>query len=229
MRSMIRSTPAQIVCATVISCLTGCGSVPAIPESFDVAISTTEKATANVNTGPEGLLGITLSLSRPAPTVVGTEPRDTSNALGPYGGILSGQGLTRPPEGEEIFQVAFLGENAAMSEVTRNRFFLSQFYGETIPVGGGWISTTLPGVSYKSASYGVQQDGRFGSTVVVHVRLGNLYVGKAILYSWGGITGEQPSNVTFGYLLDFTGGLLEFVGKVADQYSVVATIVSEAP
>ncbi|MBI1827555.1 MAG: hypothetical protein HY287_01700 [Planctomycetes bacterium] len=229
MRSNLRRELEEACCAILLACLIGCGTVPSLPATFEVATSATETVSADAGTGPGGLQGVTLSLSRPVPADVNPAPRDASIASGPYGGLLNGQGLQRPPLGEPIFEISFLGAKAAMNEATHNRFFLPQFYGETIPVGGGWVPTTIPALTYKSVSYGAEANGRFGSAVVVHVRLGNLYVGKAILYSWGDIALDQPSNVMFGYLLDFTDGLLESLGQIADQYPVVATIVSEAP
>lgn len=197
----------------------GCGGVPTLPDTFEVATSATEKSEAQKGTGPAGLANSTWSLTRAAdpndPTdgdVEDTTPR------GPYGGLLSGDALDRPPVGEQIFLVEF-GDQGQMVRAGENRFFLPRFYGSDVPIGSQWRGTTLPGVLFNSASYGLEVGGRFGVAVIVHVRFGNLYLGRAILYSWGVQTGDTLTG-TFGYLLDFTDGVVAGLGTIADQYPV---------
>ncbi len=106
-----------------------------------------------------------------------------------------------------------------MTEVAENKYFLAKIYGTMVPVGGSWTSSTLPGVAYRSASFGLELDDRFGVAVVVHVRFGNFFLGRAVLYSWGTIADDVIEG-QFGYLLDFTDGIVRFLGTVADQYPV---------
>jgi hypothetical protein len=144
---------------------------------------------------------------------------------GPYGGILSGEGLARPPVGERIFLIEF-GPGGEMVEARENRFFLAQFYGSTVPIGEAWVNTTLPGVVFQSASYGLQEGDHYGIAVVVHVRFANFFLGRAILYSWGDIDGDGITG-QFGYLLDFTEGVVSFLGTTADQYPVTGERIEE--
>ena len=103
--------------------------------------------------------------------------------------------------------------------ITENRFFLARFYGAEVPVGGERSPTTLPGVEFRSDSYGVDAEDRYGLAVVVHVRFGNVLLGTAVLCSWGTVVGEQIDG-TSGYLLDFTEGAVPSLGTIADQYPV---------
>jgi len=195
--------------------LCGCGGVPGLPETFDVATSATEKSAAEKGTGPAGLADSTWSLTR-LPDPDGEVDDDTSD--GPYGGILSGDALERPAVGEQIFLIEF-GDGGQMVNVTGNRFFLPQFYGDEIAIAEDWHSTTLLGVSYNSASYGLEVGGRFGIAVIVHVRWGNFFLGRAILYSWG-VQDADVITGTFGYLLDFRDGIVRSLGTIADQYPI---------
>jgi len=199
----------------------GCVPFPALPEALDVAVSATEVAPAPIHSGPPGFSNAVWSLSRTGdPAEVSGEPPP-----GPYGGLLSGSPLARPPVGERIFKVQF-DADGAMELVTENRYFLAEFYGATVPVREGWWPTTLPGVDFRSASYGLEVGDRFALAVLVQVRLGPSYVGRAILYSWGQAEGDHLSG-TFGYLLDFDGGLLAALGQIADQYPVAGERLSE--
>jgi hypothetical protein len=194
----------------------GCGGVPPLPQTFEVATSASEKFEADKDTGPPSLANSTWTLVRlPDPD----NPNESDNTPpGPYGGILSGQALERPPVGDQIFVVEF-GEGGRMVNVTGNRFFLPRFYGDQVAITQQWHGTTLPGVSYNSASYGLEVGGRFGIAVIVHVRFGNLFLGRAILYSWGT---QAPDRIdgAFGYLLDFTDGIVKGLGTIADQYPI---------
>lgn len=210
-----------IVAASVA--LIGCGSVPALPETFDVATSATQRSDAQKGTGPAGLANATWSLARVADP---NEPEQEDAPPGPYGGILSGQGLARPPVGDRIFLIRF-GQNGEMVAAEENRFFLAEFYGTDVPIGEEWSPTTLPGVVFQSASYGVQEGDHFGIAVVVHVRFANFYLGRAVLYSWGDIAADRIDG-QFGYLLDFTEGLVSFLGTAADQYPVEGERVDSA-
>ncbi len=205
--------------AILVIWLTGCGGVPALPDTFDVATSATEKSEAGKGTGPLGLANSTWSLTRVAdPDEVGeAEPAD-STPPGPYGGLLSGDALERPPVGEQIFLAEF-GEQGQMVRVTENRFLLSDYYGSELPIDDQWHGTKLPGVVFNSASYGLEVGGRFGVAVIVHVRFGNFFLGRAILYSWGVQTDDTLAGA-FGYFLDFTDGVVPSLGTIADQYPV---------
>jgi hypothetical protein len=212
---------ASFVGLAILGGAVGCGGVPVLPQMLDVSTSASAKIPAERGTGPAALADSMWSLVRvadpgdPAEADTGGE----SAARGPYGGILTGAGLERPPVGERIFLVEF-GAGGVMTRVTENRFFLPRIYGSTVPVGGDWHGTTLPGISFASASYGVQDEDVFGSAVVVNVRLGNLFLGRAILYSWGTVAGHRIEG-QFGYLLDFTEGMVSQLGTIADQYPVV--------
>lgn len=197
----------------------GCGSVPALPATFEIATTAASVVEVDAGTGPIGFADSVWSLARPADP---DQPDDSDSAVppGPYGGILNGQGLPRPPVGERIFLVHF-GTDGEMVEVTENRYFLPEFYRQTVPIGGTWWPTTLPGVSFRGQSYGTQTGDRFGLAVVVNVRFGNLYLGQAVLYAWGTQTGDTAAG-TFGYLLDFTDGIVPQLGTIADQYAIQA-------
>jgi hypothetical protein len=197
----------------------GCGAVPNLPRTFDVATSASEKSEVPAGTGPASFASSTWSLVRVAdPEDSGAGAEDDSTPGGPYGGLLSGDALDRPPVGERIFLVEF-GDQGQMTRVTENRFFLAQFYGSDVPVGGEWRRSTLLGVTYHSASYGLEVAERFGLAVVVDVRFGALYLGRAIPYSWGTLAGDSIDG-TFGYLLDFTDGIVPSLGTIADQYPI---------
>lgn len=207
-----------IICCSFALLTVGCGSVPALPETFDVATSGTEKSEAPRDSGPPGFGDNVWSLARVAdPDDPDDDSDDTPN--GPYGGILSGEALDRPPVGERIFLIEF--DEGVMVNVTENRFFLPRFYGNEIPVGGDWQGTMLPGVFFNSACYGLEVEGRFGLAVIVHVRFYNLFLGRAIIYSWGTMAEDGESLTgTFGYLLDFTDGMVASLGTIADQYPI---------
>ncbi|MBI5863037.1 MAG: hypothetical protein HZB38_00720 [Planctomycetes bacterium] len=206
--------------------LVGCTSVPDLPDSADVATSAAASTSASRDTGPAGLASSTWSLTRKDdPAAAQTVAEDGIAPPGPYGGILSGQGLERPPVGQQIFRVEF-GPNGQMLRVSDNRYFLANIYGADIPVGETWTAATLPGVAYRSASFGLQVGDRFGVAVFVQVRFGAIYLGRAVLYSWGTVNGDQLDG-QFGYLLDFSDGLLAALGQVADQYPASGERVSE--
>jgi len=195
---------------------TGCGAVPDLPDPSEVNTSATNRITAAKGTGPAVFAGGTWSLTR-IPDPADTEPPPTPPP-GPYGGVLSGVGLKRPPVGSRIFLVEF-DENGVMTRITENQYFLAQFYGSEVPVGGGWWGTTLPGVTFTSAAYGGEADGRFGLATIVHVRFGSLLLGRAVLYAWGTVTGDLVEG-RFGYLLDFTDGIVAVLGTTADEYPI---------
>jgi hypothetical protein len=112
-----------------------------------------------------------------------------------------------------------------MTAVRENRFLPSEFYGADVPVGDAWSPATLPGVSFRSAWYGLAVGDRFGLAVVVQVRLGALLVGRAILYAWGTASTDQLDG-TVGYLLDFSDGIGGLLLRTnGDQYPFLATRV----
>jgi hypothetical protein len=196
----------------------GCGAVPALPETFEVATSAELRVEVDAGTGPLGLAGGTWSITRVADPNDLEETVNETTPPGPYGGLLSGQRLARPPVGERIFLVQFEPEGR-MVEVTENRYFLPEIYGATVPIGGDWVAATLPGVQFRSESYGTQSDGRFGLAEIVNVRSGSLFLGQATLYAWGTQTDDQITG-TFGYVIDFTDGAVPALGTVADQYPI---------
>src|SRR5262245_22102944 len=196
--------------------LTACSAVPEIPESLDVATSATDQSPAAPGSGPVALADSTWSLTRRADPDHSSV--DDAASPGPYGRLLSGQGLQRPPVGVRMF-VARFGSHGEMVEITDNQYFLARIYGATVPVGGEWTAATLPGVHYRSASFGVQVADRIGIAVLVDVRYSDNYLGRAILYSWGALANDRIDGA-FGYLLDFSGGALENLGMIVDQYPI---------
>lgn len=196
----------------------GCGTIPALPESLEVAISATDRVAAGAGTGPASLAGRAWSIMRKADATLSSALSISPEPVGPYGGLLFGAALPRPPVGDRIFIVRF-GPNGEMVEVDENRYFLAEIYGRTVPVGGEWAGTVLPGVFFQSASYGVQVGDRFGLAAIVNVRGGELFLGRATLYAWGTVVDGRIDG-TFGYLIDFTGGVVPFLGTVADQYPI---------
>lgn len=220
MSVLCRSSTLVVIAAA----LAGCGSVPALPETFDAATSATEKSEAPRDSGPPRFGDNVWSLARVADPNNPDDDTDDQTPSGPYGGLLSGEALDRPPVGEQIFLIEF--DEGVMVNVTENRFFLPRFYGDEVAVGGEWQGTTLPGVFYNSACYGLEIDGRFGLAVIVHVRFFNFFLGRAIIYSWGTMADDGKSLTgTFGYLLDFTEGIAATLGTIADQYPIEGTRV----
>jgi hypothetical protein len=209
-----------LLLATVFM-LTGCG-VPDLPESLDVAVSGTERQAAPPGSGPAQLANSSWSLFRKADDVY-TKGGDPA---GPYGGLLNGGLLERPPVDQQMFLVDF-GQNGEITAVNENLYFLPRIYGEDLPIGEEWIPTSPPIAKFRSASYGVQDGNRFGNAVVVQVRSGPIFMGRAILYSWGTIDGDRIDG-TFGYLLDFSDGAAGIVlNSGGDQYPFYATRVTE--
>ncbi len=213
------------VLSVLLVLVAGCPTVQDLPETFDVAISATEKASAPRDSGPISLAQSSWAGFRDAdPVEASSTPESTGEvavqseaAPGPYGGLLNGGILERPPVGEQIFVVDF-GDAGQMTAIHENLYFLPQYYGTEVPVGGTWSPSTLPFASFRSASYGVEQDDRYGLAVVVQVRLGNIPVGRAIIYSWGTLGADRLEG-KFGYLLDFTEGIGQFLLMTGgDQY-----------
>lgn len=207
------ATPAVFLAGSL-----GCNAVPELEQLLSVATTAADRIDAPADSGPIGLANSTWSLMRKADPNEQAALSNPMPAPGPYGGLLSGQALQRPPVGERIFLVRF-GDHGQMVEVTENRFFLPEVYGMTVPIGGEWTGAALPGVFFNSASYGGQVGDRFGLAVLVHVRFGQTYLGKAVLYAWGTINGDMIGG-QFGYVIDFTDGAVSFLGTVADQYPI---------
>ncbi|MBL8877721.1 MAG: hypothetical protein JNG88_01275 [Phycisphaerales bacterium] len=207
-----------LVVLGVAALAAGCAPTFELPASFDVATTASEKTSASAGSGVPLLANSTWSLARvdngsdSATAMSGDQP------AGPYGGILNGDALERPPIGERIFLIE-LGAAGEMVRVTENRFFLAEIYGEEVPIDGEWAGTVLPGVSFRSATFGVGVGSRYGFAVVVHVRFGEIFLGSAVLYSWGTIS-DGALTGQLGYLLDFTRGAVPALGTIADQYAI---------
>lgn len=213
-----------ILCGLLVASA-ACNAVPDLPDSVDVATTNIDRSNAPADTGPSSLADSSWSLARVADPDNPDDEEAEAAPPGPYGGILSGDALARPPVGERIFVVRF-GPNGEMVEVTENRFFLTEVYGMTVPVGGEWSSAAIPGIFFRSASFGVQAGDRFGIAVQVQVRFGDVFLGRAILYAWGTVAGDMLTG-QFGYLLDFTDGAAPFLGTIADQYPVEGQRLAE--
>ncbi len=220
-----RAASALLALAVVLTNLGGCPGITIIPDTLDVSISATEKVSAERDSGPPNLADSSWAVFRVAdPNDPDDEPDADAPPPGPYGGLLNGGLIARPPIGEQIFIVDF-GAGGVATGVRENRFFLPEFYGSEVPIRSTWTPTTIPGVLYRSASFGVEVDGRFGAAIFVEVRFAGLLVGQAVLYAWG-TRDDAELNGTFGYLLDFTDG----IGRVllltgGDQYPFRAELV----
>lgn len=211
----IRRTALWCVAAALAIATVGCGGVPGLPTTLEVAVSAMDKTEAAAGSGVAGLANSVWSIERTDPA---TDENVDPPTSGPYGGLLTGERLDRPPVGERIFLIEF-GPAGEFVEVRENRFFLPRIYGDTVEVGGDWASTTFGGVSFRSESYGVEVGERFGTAVVVNVRFGNFFLGRATLYAWGTQADDQLAG-TFGYVIDFTEGVVAFLGSRADQYPI---------
>lgn len=161
-------------------------------------------------------------------TRVTGEARTSGGAglLGPYGVLLSGESLPRPPVGESMFLVHF-GDNGRITGITENRHFLPEIYGVEIPVGDEWNAATLPGMFFNSASYGLDSEDRIGIAIVAHVRFFNFYMGQAMIYAWAPTPANDAFEGTFGYEIDFSDGVVSFLRNIADQYPVSGSRIAE--
>lgn len=209
------SRSAVIVSALCLA-LVGC-AVPELPENLDVAISSTDSESAPRDSGPMAAANNSWKAFRKA-----DDSGNTKQALpGPYGGLLDGGILERPPVDGQIFVVDF-GDDGAMTGIHENKYFLPEVYGSDVPVGGEWSPSTVPFVRFRSASYGTSLDDRFGMAVIVHVKFVDIYIGRAVIYAWGTIADDRIDG-TLGYLLDFTGGIGGFAFNAGgDQYPFYA-------
>jgi hypothetical protein len=212
------------VCLVLIVIMSGgCGAVAPLPESIEVAISEADREEAEMGSGPAGLADTVWSIQR------GADPRGpygggTADPTSGYGGLLRGEPLARPPPGAQIFVVHF-GPDGRIVRVTENEYFLPGIYRTEVPVGGDWVATPLPGVSFRSRSYGLEQDNRYGVAARFQVRFVNMLLAHATVYSWGRIAGDR-SDGRFGYTLDFSDGLLAFLGTIADEYPADGELVT---
>jgi len=224
MRQSVESGFKLIVALILFGPLAGCAVVPDLPTTLDVATTSEDRASAAKDSGPSTFANSTWSLARKA--VPGEPPDDNDDPPpGPYGGLLDGQALQRPPVGERIFLADF-GPNGEMIRVRENRFLLPAIYGEEVVVGADWQDALLPGVFYQSASYGSQEGDQIGIAVNVQVRFNETFLGRAVLYAWGTVDGDTLDG-QFGYVLDFTEGAVSFLGTIADQYPVDGVRVEE--
>lgn len=148
-RNVIRVAPVAGL-AMLMAGLAGCPSIADLPDELDVATSATEKHKAPRDSGLPSAGGRTWAAFR---AIVPGES-DPAATPGPYGGLLTGGLLERPPAGEQIFRVTF-AEDGRPVEVSENGFFLTEIYGRRVPVGGAWSRATLPGLFFRSASYGL--------------------------------------------------------------------------
>ncbi|MEW6252282.1 MAG: hypothetical protein AB1716_16710 [Planctomycetota bacterium] len=202
----------------------GCPMVPALPPEFEVAISATERRAAPIHSGPPNLANSTWEGARVGVPGEEEPPPPAEAPPGPYGGLLSGGVLPRPPVGEPMFRIHF-GDDGRALRVSENRYVLPDIYGSEIPIGVGWIPSTLPGFEFQGVSYGLAVGNRIGLAILAQVRSGPTFVGEAIVYAWGTVNGNQIDG-QFGYLIDLTEG----AGRVlfdmtADQYPIRLTRV----
>lgn len=201
-KNSARPIPCFVLAALTLA-LVGCG-VPDLPETLDVALSATEKLNAPRNSGPASLADTSWSARGKA------DPAASSGAkgipqTGPYGGLLTGGLLPRPAPDEQMFLADF-GSEGQVAGIRENTYLLPRIYGVEVPVTEEWTKTSIPLLSFRSASYGLESDDRYGFAILVQVKAGPIFVGRAFLYSWGQAA-EERIDGTFGYLFDFTEGI----------------------
>jgi hypothetical protein len=220
MTRIVYSAPLACVLLTAIA---GCPAVVDLPAELEVATSAAVKHPAARDSGPPSLANSTWAAFRAVVEGESDEP-PADPPPGPYGGLLDGSGLARPPAGAQIFKVAF-GANGVPVRITDNEYFLKDIYGAEVPVGGEWEQTVLPGVEYRSAGYGLEVGGRFGVAILVQVRVGTTFIGQAILYTWGTLSEDRLEGI-FGYAFNFDEGIGGLVlQNTGDQYAFFATRV----
>lgn len=215
-----------ILATLSLALLGGCPFVPDLPAEFEVALTAAEKQTAAQGSGPGLLAGTSWAAFRgPDPSAASSQLDAAATgdaAPGPYGGLLDGGVLERPPVDVQMFRVHF-GDNGRVTHISENRHFLPEIYGDEIAVGADWRATTLPAVQYRSATYGLAVGDQIGLAILAEVRFGQMFVGQALLYSWGKLSGDRIDG-QFGYLLDFTDGIGQvLLSTSADQYPFYAT------
>lgn len=221
----------------------GCGSLPALPATVTLPISHYGTADAEIGTGPLPLASSVWVLTRaedddyPLGTGYmvqrGLIRADTASRIRRESGSVKAADAAsadalrayfpRPDVGETIFVVHF-GPAGEMIEVTENEYLLPRLYGAEVPIGGRWIATPLPGVAFRSESYGLAEGNRYAVAARFQVRLFNCPLAAALVYSYGEIDGDT-SDGEFGYTIDFTDGVLRFLGKVEDEYAAIGTRV----
>lgn len=210
-----------LIAAGLVLPLAGClSAVPdGIPDSLDVVLPAGQVQSAARDTGPALLADSAWDIFRKQdPNNPDDEP---AGGPGPYGGLLNGGVLDRPPVGEKIAQVAF-DAAGRLIEIRENRYFLPEVYGATIVIDGTPDPAALPGMTFRSASFGVSVGNQFGVAVFVDVRAFGARVGNAIIYAWGTRTDDRIDGI-FGYRLDFSNGLGDLVlDSAGDQYPIEA-------
>lgn len=219
-----RVHPRVVLVALFALPLAGClSAVPdGIPESLDVVLPAGQVQSAARDTGPALLADSAWDIFRKEdPSNPGDDP---AGGPGPYGGLLDGGVLNRPAIGAKIAQVAF-DAAGRLVEIRDNEHFLPEVYGQTIVVDGTADLAALPGMTFRSASFGVSIGSQFGVAVYVDVRAFGARVGNAIIYAWGTRNDARIDGV-FGYRLDFSNGLGDFVlDSAGDQYPIEALLV----
>jgi hypothetical protein len=205
-----------VVLFSVSLFVAGCFGPPAPPGVFDVVLPGGAKQEVAAHTGPEMLAGGSWSGFRKAG---GTEQAEfeSNPVAGPYGTLLNGGSLTRPPVDWQI-AVIDVAEDGRVTMIRENDYLLSGIYGDSSVVDGTSQSTTIFGLTYALTSFGVTVDDAIGVAVVSDVRFIGLPVGRAVIYAWGTGSTDRVDG-QFGYLYDFSegiGGL--FFASGGDQY-----------
>ena len=205
------------VMVLAVSLLTaGCPVAPAPLDTLDIVLPGAIKRTVAARTGPELLAAGAWAGFRKAD---GNEQSDlvADPAPGPYGSLLNGGLLARPPADTQIF-ILDISESGRVTLLRENAYFLPDLYGDSSVIDGTFLATTIPGVTYSLESFGVSVDDAIGLAIVSDVRFLGLPVGMAIIYAWG--TGDaERIDGQFGYQLDFSNGLGGLVLESGgDQY-----------
>lgn len=199
----------------------GCFRAPATPQTLEVVLPDDARQEAEAGTGPQSLAGGTwVGFRKPDPDE--PPPAESTPPPGPYGGLLDGGILDRPPADEPMFRVVFAADGR-VTGIHDNQYFLADIYGSTLAVDGTVYSTTIPGIAFSAQSFGVSVEDAFGVAILVDVRFVGLPVGRAVIYSWGRGDAQRVDG-QFGYLLDFSGGLGDLLLDTnGDQYPFYAT------
>lgn len=217
---MRRPLAATIVLSLVV--LAGCPLSTGLPSELDVVLPQNQKQTVAANTGPQSLGGATWAIFRKFDPNAPDDPQSVAPAPGPYGGLLNGGLLERPPVDGLIFLVD-VATGGRITRVRENQYFLADIYGSDLEITSDRRPTSLPGITYRAASFGVSVGGQIGLAAYVEVDFLGLRVGHAILYAWGTLADGRVDG-TFGYLLDFSNGLGDLLlDTTGDQYLFYAT------
>lgn len=209
---------------TALFLSTGCQS-PGGADMLAVVLPQDRAQTVAVGSGPMLLANSTWAGFRIAEAGEEEDARAEVTPRGPYGSLLNGGVLDRPPAETQIFLADF-GEDGSFTAIRENRYFLPDIYGETMPVDGKVHNASIPGLQFRPVSFGVSEGDEVAMAVVVDVTMIGLRAGTATIYAWGTVEGDRLDGV-FGYQIEFVG-LFAVLPSGGDQYMFYA-IRQQAP